>query len=114
MAVLFGSTARGSARAESDVDIGVKLERGRDLPLRERFDLALELERLLGREVDLVILDEGTALLRAEAAAGRYIFEHRRGAFADFFARALFELDDMRPHLLGTGRALLRGPNEAR
>ena len=49
---IFGSTIRGEAGPESDVDILVDLEPGRSL-----FDLgrlSLDLEDLLGRRVDVV------------------------------------------------------------
>jgi len=49
---LFGSVARGEADAASDIDLLVELESGRSL-----FDLGglqYELERLLGRPVDVV------------------------------------------------------------
>lgn len=49
---VFGSTARGEARTESDVDFLVELEQGRSL-----FDLGglqMDLQELLGREVDVV------------------------------------------------------------
>lgn len=49
---LFGSVARGEADAQSDVDFLVEMEPGRSL-----FDLGglqYELERLLGRPVDVV------------------------------------------------------------
>lgn len=49
---VFGSVARGEADASSDIDILVDLEEGRSL-----FDLgalAVELEELLGRHVDVV------------------------------------------------------------
>lgn len=49
---IFGSVARAEDRPDSDVDFLVTLERGRTL-----FDhaaLILELERLLGRKVDVV------------------------------------------------------------
>ena len=49
---VFGSLARGDARADSDVDLLVSLEKGRSL-----FDLGALLEdlrMLLGREVDVV------------------------------------------------------------
>jgi len=49
---VFGSIARGAARADSDLDLLVDLEPG-----RSAFDLAgltLDLEALLGRRVDIV------------------------------------------------------------
>lgn len=49
---VFGSVARGEAEARSDVDFLVEMEPGRSL-----FDLGglqYELERLLGRPVDVV------------------------------------------------------------
>lgn len=51
-AAFFGSVARGEAKKNSDVDILVKLEKGKNL-----FDfvgLKLDLEEKLGKKVDLV------------------------------------------------------------
>ena len=48
---LFGSWARGEARADSDVDVLVEV----DSSIGLRFvDLAVDLERAMGRRVDLV------------------------------------------------------------
>ena len=48
---LFGSWARGEARADSDVDVLVEV----DSSIGLRFvDLAADLERAMGRRVDLV------------------------------------------------------------
>ncbi len=49
---LFGSAARGEEGAESDVDLLVTLEPGRTLLDLAR--LELELERVIGRRVDVV------------------------------------------------------------
>jgi uncharacterized protein len=49
---VFGSTAKGTARADSDIDLLVDLESGRTL-----FDVAAlhdDLETLLGRDVDVL------------------------------------------------------------
>src|SRR5262245_56468417 len=55
---LFGSTARGTRRADSDVDVGVLVE---GQPPRTidglKLDLQGELERALGHEVQLVVLN---------------------------------------------------------
>jgi predicted nucleotidyltransferase len=49
---IFGSAARGTADADSDIDFLVQLESGRSL-----FDLGgllMDLQKLLGRNVDVV------------------------------------------------------------
>ena len=51
-AAIFGSVARGEAKKQSDIDILVKLKKGKTL-----FDfvgLKFELEEKLGKKVDLV------------------------------------------------------------
>lgn len=98
LAVLFGSAAKGTMRPDSDVDIGIVP--AQEMSLRDRLDLGVALERALGRDVDLVVLDaEASSLLRFEAAKGRPLYERVRGAWADFVSRALFAHDDFRPHL---------------
>ncbi len=49
---IFGSVARGEAGLESDLDFLVELEPGRSLLHRAAF--LLDLEKLLGRRVDVV------------------------------------------------------------
>jgi predicted nucleotidyltransferase len=48
---LIGSVARGEARSDSDVDLLVTWSEGTSLP--DHAALMLELERLLGRKVDI-------------------------------------------------------------
>ena len=52
VAALFGSTARGEARKGSDIDLLIKLKKGKTL--LDIVRLKLELEKKLGRKVDLV------------------------------------------------------------
>jgi uncharacterized protein len=49
---VFGSVARGEARPDSDVDVLVELETGRSL--LDLGGLLMDLQDLLGREVDVV------------------------------------------------------------
>ena len=49
---LFGSVARGEADAESDIDLLVDMEEGRSL--MDLGGLLMDLQRLLGRKVDVV------------------------------------------------------------
>jgi uncharacterized protein len=53
---VFGSVARGNARPDSDVDLLVELEAGRSL--LDLGGLLMDLQTLLGREVD-VVTDNG-------------------------------------------------------
>jgi predicted nucleotidyltransferase len=53
---VFGSVARGEARSDSDVDLLVELEPGRSL--LDLGGLLMDLQTLLGREVD-VVTDKG-------------------------------------------------------
>lgn len=51
-AALFGSGARGEARKNSDIDLLIKIKENKSL--LDIVRLKLELERKLGRKVDLV------------------------------------------------------------
>ena len=50
---IFGSYARGEERPDSDVDILVSFDYSQRIGMRY-FRMALELEKLLGKQVDLV------------------------------------------------------------
>jgi uncharacterized protein len=108
VAVLFGSAAEGKLRADSDIDIGILPPLRRDIGFAEELALGADLERVLGREVDLVRLDTASTLLRFEASRGRRLFESRPGAFADFVARALFEYEDLRPFMQRCAAGMFR------
>lgn len=54
---LFGSVARGEERQDSDIDLLVSLPRGYDV-FKQRLKLQDELEKLIGRKVDLIIKHE--------------------------------------------------------
>lgn len=103
-AFLFGSGAKGKMRKESDLDIAVYFQPERDLEWEE-FDktyknenrMALDLERLLKREVDLIVLNRAKAILADEILRkGNPIVIKDRGIFLDYFCIISDEAEDMR------------------
>lgn len=50
---LFGSVARGDQRADSDVDLMCEIDKNRAVSLLDFIGLQLQLEEILGTDVDL-------------------------------------------------------------
>jgi predicted nucleotidyltransferase len=108
VAALFGSAAPGRRRPESDLDVYVRLVPSARWDLGRRLDVAAELSRLSGREVDLVVEGETTSVIlrRGGAARGRLLFEARPGAWTDTRARARVAYADIEPYLRRIGAAI--------
>ncbi|MBI5477940.1 MAG: nucleotidyltransferase domain-containing protein [Deltaproteobacteria bacterium] len=108
-ALLFGSVVTRGADAAHDVDVGVAFRASPSL--MELGRLEGELERELGRTVDLVDLDEATTLLRWEVTrTGQVVCDSDPVGRLEFQARVPLEFFDLQPHLerqaRGLGRAL--------
>jgi predicted nucleotidyltransferase len=94
VAVVFGSRARKTEHAGSDLDLGID---GTDVDLST---LAGELSIALGLPVDTVSLDPAAAsipLLEEVMRDGVVVYEHRPGAGAAWRSRALTSLETDRP-----------------
>lgn len=98
---LFGSVARGTAGADSDVDVAV-LFGSTPSPRLDgpRFVIEGELERALGRPVDLVMLNHAPVDLRIRVLRdGRVLVDRDRAARIAFEVDTRNEAFDMEPVL---------------
>jgi predicted nucleotidyltransferase len=97
LAMIFGSTARGTNRPDSDVDIAI-LPSDPDLPLTAELDLQRGLTAACGRPVDIVRLDRASSLVRWQVARdGRPLFQAGPFEAARFVAQAASEYLDFQP-----------------
>jgi predicted nucleotidyltransferase len=74
---LFGSAARGEDRPDSDVDLLVEFDG--DKSLFDLIGLELELEQLLGRDVDLLTEPSLSPYLRERILASASVIYVREG-----------------------------------
>ena len=104
MAFLFGSLAKGLDRLGSDVDIAVyfRPDTGNlqwDEP-RARYkgeeEIWSHLERMLEREVDLIVLNRASPTVAESALKGVPIVIKDRGVYLDFLIRVTSEAIDFR------------------
>lgn len=70
---LFGSVLRDDFRADSDIDVLVEYEPDALVSLFDHLDLQEELERLLGRSVDLVSKPALHRLIRQNVLDSRHV-----------------------------------------
>lgn len=91
-AFLFGSASKGRIRKEGDIDIAVYFRTEKDIEweafsktFEEEGRIGLDMERLLRKEVDLVVLNRARAVLADEIIRkGRPIVIKDKGIFLDF------------------------------
>jgi hypothetical protein len=105
-ALVFGSHARGTAHAGSDLDVAIG---GLTAPLSvlELGDLVGQLESATGRSVDLTLLDEAPSGLAYRVFRdGAIVLERDAAALARRKAEAVLEYLDWKP----VEDLFLRGP----
>ena len=97
-AFLFGSGAARGPEEARDIDVAVAFARAPGL--MELAALASDLERLVGKTVDVIDLDEASTLLRWEVLrTGRLLVAPDEAVWLAFAARVPLEYADLRPYL---------------
>ena len=98
-AYLFGSVARGEARPDSDVDVGVLFDTAPPATLdAPQFALETDLERSLGRRVQVVALNRASAdLVHRVLRDGRIVHDADRAARLRFEVQKRNEYFDLAP-----------------
>ena len=97
-AYIFGSYAKGNIRKDSDIDIAIYLKEGIDT--YKYLDMKMDLSEALKREVDLVILNDSTPLLKYEIYKNNILlFSHDKAMENRYKVKTLFEYNDMKRYL---------------
>ncbi len=98
---LFGSVSRGTARSDSDIDLAVLFESDPPRTIEGLgIELADDLARLLGRRVDLVILNRAPVdLIKRVLRDGDLIVDANPSRRIQFEVRARNEYFDLEPIL---------------
>jgi len=101
-ALVFGSTAGKSstgANALSDVDVGIYTEN--EIPLLEMGRLIVGLEKIAGRKIDLVTLNDlykkNPNFAFNVVSTGRLLFARNRSTFVDFKRNVFLYYLDAKP-----------------
>ena len=110
-AILFGSAAKGVARAASDLDLALVARSAQDAAGidAQYLDLVGRLTRTAGRDVHLVLLDSAEPVLGRQAFLGaRVLFDREPSRTADLLERILVAYFDGEYHRRMRAEALDR------
>ena len=101
-AFLYGSQARGTAHKHSDVDIAVYFYPGVRYPVQYEEEVYFpgeneiwaDLDRLLGKEVELLVLNRAAAVICASAVRGTRLVINDWNLYLDFVEAVSLEAED--------------------
>ena len=91
---LFGSFAKECSTNESDVDVAIMFEKVPDF--YEVSDLRDQLSSHLEREVDILILNTASPIMRRQVLKYGQLVKKNEKVYNDFFVRTLNEYSDLK------------------
>ena len=107
-ALVFGSCARGTAHAGSDIDVALDFGRGRRPGAYEIGAVVSRLEEATGQSVDVVVLDDAPPGLAYRVFRdGVAVLVRDRSAVVERKTRAILEYLDYRPVEEALSKAVL-------
>ena len=113
LAFVFGSFSSNRMRPSSDVDIGILFK---TFPHRDAIvELTADLSSILKREVDLVVLNQGSPVLKMQILKyGILLYARNLKYFHQFFVATANEYDDLKRIRKVCEESILKGRIYAR
>lgn len=109
-AYLFGSYARGTERQGSDIDIAVLFYNLEEKLVRfdRRLEMIMDLERIVGKKVDLVDIEEAPVLLRHHILKEGILLVDKEPRYRiSFEVKSRRTYFDLRPLLIDRGQQMI-------
>lgn len=95
--VLFGSGAAGRLRPDSDLDLALLFASEHEPDERAVLQMRADLETLVRRDVDLIVLNRASTILAFQVARyGTLLFCRDRVAYQHFLVRLISEYADFK------------------
>ena len=92
---MFGSSVKGHLTEDSDIDIAILFKELPDLYAINQ--IRDELSNLIKREVDVVVLNNSSPIIRMQVLKnGVLLINKNKAIYNDFFVRTVKEYDDLK------------------
>jgi len=107
---LFGSIVTNRLNDESDIDIAIILKNSKEYKIPDKIQIREELSELLGRDVDVVYLNDAPVILRMQVfRKGIKLFDRNPNVTNTLIVKSQFEYDDLKYIRSPIERQILRG-----
>lgn len=94
---LYGSAASGRVQAGSDIDIALLYKRGEEPDHNKRLQIEDHLTSVLKREVDLLVLNDASPIIRMQVLKkGIKVLERDRKEVNRYFVQTMNEYSDLK------------------